>query len=54
MRDPGPADDSPELSRACRGLRVWLPLSFRTHRAEIEEVFETVTAEGRKLGGVRA
>lgn len=29
-------------------------LSFRTHRTEIEEVFETVTAEARKLGGVRA
>jgi aromatic-L-amino-acid decarboxylase len=29
-------------------------LSFRTHRAEIEEVFETVTAEARRLGGVRA
>jgi len=28
-------------------------LSFRTHRAEIDEVFETVTAEARALGAIR-
>jgi len=34
-------------------LRAGVP-SFRTHRADIEEVFETVTAEARRLGGIRA
>ena len=28
-------------------------LSFRTHQAEIEDVFEKVTAEARRLGGLR-
>jgi aromatic-L-amino-acid decarboxylase len=50
---PSPAEYGPELSRAYRGLRVWLPLMLHGARAFRDALAEKLALAGRLFAGLQ-